>query len=278
MEYSPGCAIPYVARVDAGTIELVRQAGADVVSSGDLIQRFSTIWDAGTIATHRQASDKLYRVKDRAFEAVARRLHDGTPTTEYDVSTVDGGLVPRGRAGQRRRAERFGGGELGQSALPSDGERPSRDSRGRDSVARPLGEARSTRRSDLLTLRGWDTPAARCRAFRTGVRRDPRRAGRGIHLVQDAMRAGRDLRGFEVDRAASAVLREAGYADNILHRTGHSLGETVHGNGVNMDDYETQTIAGCSRAPASRSNRGSTSTTSASGRRSTWSSAARERR
>ena len=52
-------------------------------------------------------------------------------------------------------------------------------------------------------------------------------------------RAGRELRGFEVDRAATAVLREAGYADNILHRTGHSLGETVHGNGVNMDDYET---------------------------------------
>jgi Xaa-Pro aminopeptidase len=61
----------------------------------------------------------------------------------------------------------------------------------------------------------------------------------GVRLVQDAARAGRELRGFEVDRAASAVLREAGYADNILHRTGHSLGETVHGNGVNMDDYET---------------------------------------
>ena len=74
MEYSPGCAIPYVARVDAGTIELVRQAGVEVVSSGDLIQRFSTIWDADAIATHRQASDKLYRVKDRAFESVAQRL------------------------------------------------------------------------------------------------------------------------------------------------------------------------------------------------------------
>ena len=53
------------------------------------------------------------------------------------------------------------------------------------------------------------------------------------------MRAGRDLRGWEVDRAASTVLRDAGYADAILHRTGHSLGESVHGNGVNMDDYET---------------------------------------
>src|SRR5713226_7957335 len=83
MEYSPACAIPYVARVDAGTVELVRQSGAEVVSSGDLVQRFSTVWDADAIATHRQASEKLHRVKDRAFEAVAQRLRDGIATTEY---------------------------------------------------------------------------------------------------------------------------------------------------------------------------------------------------
>src|SRR2546423_192395 len=71
MEYSPACAIPYVARVDAGTVELVRQSGVEVVSSGDLVQRFSTVWDAPTIATHREASEKLYRVKDPAFEAGA---------------------------------------------------------------------------------------------------------------------------------------------------------------------------------------------------------------
>ena len=67
--------------------------------------------------------------------------------------------------------------------------------------------------------------------------RDARDAG--VALVQQAVRAGRDLRGWEVDRAASAVLRGAGYGPQILHRTGHSLGQAVHGNGVNMDDYET---------------------------------------
>src|SRR5262249_1607942 len=61
----------------------------------------------------------------------------------------------------------------------------------------------------------------------------------GVRLVQEAARAGREVRGFEVDRAASTILREAGYGAQILHRTGHSLGETVHGNGVTMDDYET---------------------------------------
>jgi len=60
-----------------------------------------------------------------------------------------------------------------------------------------------------------------------------------VRLVQDAIAADRELRGWEVDRAASSVLREAGYGAHILHRTGHSLGESVHGNGVNIDDYET---------------------------------------
>src|SRR5438093_2087197 len=91
MEYSPLCAIPYVSRVDAGTVELVRQSGVEIVSSGDLIQRFSAVWDDAAIATHRQASEKLYRVKDRAFEAVARRLRDGTPTTEYDIQQLMAG-------------------------------------------------------------------------------------------------------------------------------------------------------------------------------------------
>src|SRR5204862_26028 len=73
MEYSPRCAIPYVSRVDAGTIELVRAAGVEVVSSGDLIQRFASVWNERAIATHEEASEKLHRVKDRAFEAIARR-------------------------------------------------------------------------------------------------------------------------------------------------------------------------------------------------------------
>src|SRR3954451_11181744 len=88
MEYSPRCAIPYVSRIDAGTVELVRQSGADVVSSGDLIQRFSAVWDDTAITTHRRASDALYRIKDRAFDAVARRLRDGIATTEYDIQQL----------------------------------------------------------------------------------------------------------------------------------------------------------------------------------------------
>jgi len=99
MEYSPLAAIPYIARVDAGTVELVRRMGVDVASSGDLVQRFATIWDEAALVTHRRASEALYRIKDLAFDAIARRLKSGTPTTEYDIQQLmmewfrDEGLV-----------------------------------------------------------------------------------------------------------------------------------------------------------------------------------------
>ncbi len=83
MEYSPGNAIPYVSRVDAGTVEAVRQLGVDVVSSGDLVQRFEAIWSDEALATHRAASDRLYRIKDRAFQLVRERA--GRRVNEFEV-------------------------------------------------------------------------------------------------------------------------------------------------------------------------------------------------
>jgi len=239
MEYSPGCAIPYIARVDAGTIELVRQQGVDVVSSGDLVQRFSTVWDAAAIATHRQASEHLHRVKDQAFDAIARRLRDGVATTEYDIQQLMSGWFR-------------------DAGLVSDAEPmvSAAENAGNPHYLPTASVHRAINRDDIVLLDLWgklDRPGA-VFADITWMgyagRRVPERFSRAfaairgardaaVSLVQDAARAGRELRGWEVDRAASSVLRDAGYADSILHRTGHSLGEAVHGNGVNMDDYET---------------------------------------
>jgi Xaa-Pro dipeptidase len=239
MEYSPGCAIPYVSRVDAGTVELVRQAGPEVVSSGDLIQRFSAVWDADAIETHRHASARLHRVKDRAFEAITRRLSAGMPTTEYDIQQLmagwfrDEGLIS-----------------------DSDPNVSAAENAGNPHYLPTAAVHRAIRNDEIVLLDLWGKLPRAGAVYAditwigfTGPRVPERYAeafaaicgarDAGIRLVEDAVRAGRELRGFEVDRAASAVLRDAGYADNILHRTGHSLGETVHGNGVNMDDYET---------------------------------------
>src|SRR5207249_2207504 len=85
MEYSPQGAIPYLSRVDAGTAEMIRARGIEIVSSGDLVQRFEAAWTPAQLATHMQASDALYRIKDRAFDRARRALTNRERFTEYDL-------------------------------------------------------------------------------------------------------------------------------------------------------------------------------------------------
>jgi Xaa-Pro dipeptidase len=237
MEYSPGNNIPYISRVDAGTIELVRDCGADVVSSGDLVQRFEAIWTDEVYETHRAASDRLYRIKDRAFELVRARA--GSALTEFEVQQemmkwfAEEGLYTDSEPNVSAQ-ENAGNPHYQPSAA----------------VNRPIG------RNELVLLDLWgklpqpgavfaditwvgftgsQVPDTYARAFTAA--RDGRDAG--IELVQNAVREGRELRGFEVDRATRSVIERAGYGAQFIHRTGHSLGEEVHGNGVHMDDYET---------------------------------------
>lgn len=239
MEYSPANAIPYVARVDAGTVELVRQCGVDVVSSGDLVQRFSAVWTEAAIDTHMRASDALYRVKDQAFAAIAQRLRDRVPTTEFDIQQL--------MAGWFRDAGLVTDSEPNVSA---------QENAGNPHYLPTAERSRLIQRDELVLLDLWGkldrpnsvyaditwvgytgaaVPARFAEAFATvAAARDA-----AVELVQSRVRAGRDVRGWEVDRAAASVLRGAGFGAQILHRTGHSLGESVHGTGVNMDDYET---------------------------------------
>jgi Xaa-Pro aminopeptidase len=239
MEYSPGNNIPYISRVDAGTIETIRQTGVEVVSSGDLIQRFEAVWSDEALATHRRASDALYRVKDRAFGLIRERLSSGTPLDEYEVQQAmlgwfsDEGLTaddwPNVSAQENAGNPHY---------------HPSRE------VHRPIrpGEVVLLDLWGKLAVRGavfaditWvgftgpQVPAQYARAFAAA------RQGRdaAVALVQTAIGEGRALRGYEVDRVCRTVIDQAGYGPQFIHRTGHSLGETVHGNGVHMDDYET---------------------------------------
>jgi Xaa-Pro dipeptidase len=238
MEYSPGNNIPYISRVDAGTVEAVREAGADVVSSGDLVQRFEAVWTDEAFATHQAAAERLYRIKDRAYDLVRQRVGGGT-LTEFEVQQEmmawfrEEGLV----ADESPNVS-------AQENAGNPHYHPSRE------VHRPI------RRNEIVLLDLWGklpTPGAvfaditwvgytgsavpepYARAF--AAARDGRDAG--IDLVRSAVREGRDLRGFEVDRATRTVIDRAGYGAQFIHRTGHSLGEDVHGNGVHMDDYET---------------------------------------
>jgi Xaa-Pro aminopeptidase len=239
MEYSPGNNIPYVSRVDAGTIEAVRQLGIDVVSSGDLVQRFEAVWSAPALQTHQAASERLYRIKDRAFELVRQERRAGRPLTEFDVQRKmigwfeDEGLItdsPPVVAAQENAGDPHYGPSEEKPRTIGDGEVVLLDLWGKLPAAGAVFAD--------ITWVGFTAPQVPEPYLKAFVAaRDGRDAA--IALVQQRVGAGQDVRGFEVDRACRAVVDAAGFGAQFVHRTGHSLGIDVHGNGVHMDDYET---------------------------------------
>jgi Xaa-Pro dipeptidase len=238
MEYSPGGAIPYVSRVDAGTVDFVRGLGVQVVSSGDLVGRFEAAWDNEAIASHRAASERLYVIKDQAFELVRARLAAGVPIQEYEVQQAMAGWMTA--AG------------LVTDAPPIVA---AQEHAGNPHYAPSPTVSREIRSNEVLVLDLWaklgkpgavyaditwagfsgSPPPEVAEVFRAVVRaRDA-----AIGLVEERVARGEVVRGWEVDRAARGVIDAAGYGSQFIHRTGHSLGEEVHGNGAHMDDYET---------------------------------------
>jgi Xaa-Pro aminopeptidase len=239
MEYSPQGAIPYLSRVDAGTAEMIRGRGVEIVSSGDLVQRFEAAWTPAQYAQHMRASDALYRIKDRAFDTVRVALQHGTRITEYDL--------------QQQMVQWFEDEGLITDSAPDVALGPNAGNphylplREKSAVITPdqvllldlWGKVREPGAvfADItwVGFTGVDVADEAARAFDVIVRaRDA-----AVALVEESAMTGRELHGWEVDRAARNVLEQSGYGAHILHRTGHSLGETVHGNGVHLDDYET---------------------------------------
>ena len=239
MEYSPGNNIPYVSRVDAGTVEAVRQLGVEVASSGDLVQRFEAVWTDEAYRSHVAASERLYRIKDRAFDLVRERMRSNTALDEFELQQQMVGWFKE------------------EGLVTDDAPNVSAQENAGDphySVTRD--SSRPIRPSEMLLIDLWgklpkpgavfaditwvgytgSNPPDECvRAF--SAARDGRDAA--IELVKTSAARGGDLRGWQVDRACRDVIERAGFGQFFIHRTGHSLGEEVHGNGVHMDDYET---------------------------------------
>jgi Xaa-Pro dipeptidase len=239
MEYSPGNNIPYLSRVDAGTIEAVRELGVDIGSSGDLVQRFEAIWTDAAYRTHVAASEGLYRIKDQAFQLVRERMTSGTAIGEFELQQrmvgwfKDEGLIA-GDAPNVSAQENAGNPHYSVTREVSRGIGPNEilllDLWGK--LARPGAVY-----ADITWVgyTGRTIPDEFVKAF--AAARDGRDAA--VALVQSSTRDGADLRGWQVDRACRDVIDRTGLGELFIHRTGHSLGEEVHGNGVHMDDYET---------------------------------------
>ena len=239
MEYSPNCAIPYVSRVDAGTAEAVRSRGVEIVSSGDLVQQFEATWTPAQLAVHREASAALYRIKDRAFEWASAALAAGRRASEYDLQqAMVGWFADEGLTSDSAPVVAIGGNSGNPHYLPTAGASAPITP---DEVLLLDLWGKKTQPGAVFADITWvgvssaSAPAEAAEAFAAVVAaRDE-----AVRVVDEAVKTGGDLRGWEVDRAARQVLEIRGYRDHILHRTGHSLGENVHGNGTHLDDYET---------------------------------------
>lgn len=239
MQYSPLCAIPYVSMVDAGTIELVRSCGIEVHTSANLIQRFESAWNEAKLASHLEAGRRVDRIRHAAFELVRERLSQQIATTEYEIKRF---ILDQFRAS---------GMVTDHGPIVAVNE----------NAANPHYEPDEFRHSqikpgDLLLLDMWaklDQPQSTfyditwtgfCGATPpsdiANVFDTVRRArDQAITLVQERVSARQELRGFEVDDAARQVINDAGFGPQFVHRTGHSIGEEVHGTGANMDNLET---------------------------------------
>jgi len=240
MQYSQENNIPYIGLVDAGTIELVRKLKKKVVTSADLVQKFEAVWTAEQLASHLEAGAILDRIAQAAFERAASFVRDGRPITEYEL--------------QQWMLGRFHANELVTAEPPIAAVQPNN---GNPHYEPTASASRPIRAGDLLLLDIWAkcdrpgsvyyditwtgylgerVPDAYARIFR--IVRDAR--NRAIEFVSDAVAHRRSIHGWEVDRVARETIRKAGYGKYFVHRTGHSIGQDVHGNGANMDGLETR--------------------------------------
>lgn len=239
MEYSPECAIPYVSRVDAGTVESVRKRGVEILSSGDLVQQFEATWSAAQLALHKEASESLYRIKDKAFAAASEALTAGRRQTEYDLQQLmvewfrEEGLVS-----DAPPVVAFGANAGNPHYLPTS--EHNRVIAADEVLLLDLWGKKSQPGAVFADITWVGATASRAPAEAAAAFTAITRArDTAVQLVQERAAHGEDLRGWEVDRAARQVLEDGGYGKYVLHRTGHSLGENVHGNGTHLDDYET---------------------------------------
>jgi len=242
MEYSPRAAIPYIARVDAGTVELVRAAGPAVVSSADLVQAFESRWTPAQKELHDRAARDTLLAKDEAFALIRERLALNRPVKESEVQAFIQSRF-ESRALYTHHPCIVAVNEHASDPHFETGPGP---------------EDREIRRGDLVLIDLWAKVAQDPRAVYYDAtwmaycgQEVPKRIlevwetvkgarDAAIDFVTRSVADSRTIHGYEVDDVCRAYIEDRGYGAHFLHRTGHSIGYEVHGNGVNIDNLETR--------------------------------------
>ncbi len=242
MEYSPMNAIPYMSRVDGGTLELVRSYDVEVVSSANLAQRFTAQLSDEQIESHREASRRLIAAKDALFAALGEDLRTGVGLDEYSVQQRFIALIQQSGL-----------------VLPHPLLVAVNANSGNPHYAPTIEKHSPIQRGDLILFDFWahlpephsvvadytwmafagtqdEIPARQREIF--GIVRRARDAG--ISFVQECWSSRKRIEGRQVDDVVRAVITNAGYGDYFVHRTGHSITTVDHGDGANLDNLETQ--------------------------------------
>jgi Xaa-Pro aminopeptidase len=238
MEYSPGDAVPYLDRVPAGVIEMVRNAGATVVTSADLVSTFYAVWSDEQRASHERASRAVSTIGQQAIRLAGSRADSASPLTEHAL--------------QSWIKERFESGGLEMDHGPIVAIGPNAANPHYEPTA---ASSATIKRGDILLIDLWarekngvfadqtwmgslGAPSERDTNIWLAVR-DARDAA--ISLVRERLGARKPVRGGEVDDAARAVITKRGYGDYFIHRTGHSIDpRDLHGSGPHLDNLETR--------------------------------------
>jgi Xaa-Pro dipeptidase len=238
MEYSPGDAVPYLDRIPAGVIEMVRSAGATVVSSAELVSSFYAVWSDAQRSSHERAARAVSIIAQEAIRLAGSRADSASPLTEFALASWI--------------RERFEGGGLETDHGPIVAIGPN--------AANPHYEptavnSATIKRGDILLIDLWarekngvfadqtwmaslGAPSSRDKAIWEAVR-DARDAA--ISILRERINGHQPVRGGEVDDAARAVITKRGYGDNFIHRTGHSIDpRDLHGSGPHIDNLETR--------------------------------------
>ena len=238
MEYSPGDAVPYLDRVPAGVLEMVRAAGAEVVTSAELVTRFYATWTDDELASHRRSAEKVADIARKALKYAGVEARAGRPVTEYalqqrildefakaGIETIDPPVVAVGpnsaNPHYEPRADNPVSIEVGDLVLL-------------DLWAREPGGIWA----DQTWMASVGEPSERAVQVWTAVR-DARDAA--IALLKDRVASRATVRGGEADDAARQVITTAGFGDRFTHRTGHSIdSRDLHGSGPHLDNLETR--------------------------------------
>lgn len=238
MEYSPRNAIPYVSKVDAGTMDLVRSFGVEVVSSGDFLPHFTAVMDEKQAQSHIRAGKALDRIVNDTWKWIGEHLKQGKKITEYDI--------------QQKIVSDFAKNHLFTDHDPIVGF----NAHSADPHYAPEKNGSSTlKKGDWILIDLWAKETDPRSVFgditRVGVaaERPTARQQEIYQIVRNAQKAATDLirnrfehkkriEGWEADDAARNVIRKAGYADYFSHRTGHSIEINLHGSGTHIDNLE----------------------------------------